>query len=293
MPRGDYGLIDPFLTIPPPPDRPRQVEPSLARLFHASKTYFSGATLEEMVRDMDEWGIEVAVLDARSAGNMIPSEPYAVGQGVPDDDFDRNCADIVAAQKQYPGRFQGCIPIDPSGVMRAVRQLERAVRDDGFRSCWIMPSLIGLPINHAVYYPVYAKCVELGVSAKVNVGVPGPMRFARPQLPMALDEVLLAFPELKIVAAHVGHPWHVEMIALLQKYPNLYLITSGWAPRHVPPEIWKYMNGRGAGKVLWSSDYPLLSMERCVTEGWEVPLNDAAKRRYLRENANEVYGFGL
>jgi len=48
------------------------------------------------------------------------------------------------------------------------------------------------------------------------------------------------------------------VIALLQKYRNFYLTTSGWASRHVPPELWQLANKRGPDKLMWASDHPLL-----------------------------------
>ena len=87
-------------------------------------------------------------------------------------------------------------------------------------------------------------------------------------------------------------PRQREVVALLQKYPNFYLATSAWSPRHVPQEIWDFANtSRGIGKVMWATDYPLLSVERCVREGLEVPLKEEARRRYLRDNAMEVFKF--
>jgi uncharacterized protein len=154
-----------------------------------------------------------------------------------------------------------------------------------------MPSLVGLPPNHACYFPIYAKCVELGIPIKINVGLPGPLRPASMQHPMALDEVLLAFPELMVVGCHLGHPWISEIVALLQKHRNFYLITSAWAPRYIPAELWNLANKRGPDRLMWASDHPLISLERCAVEGWEVPLNDDARRGYLRENVLKVFKF--
>src|SRR5262249_51712785 len=163
---------------------------------------------------------------------------WDVGQDVQDDEFEAACQRFVRAREVSKGRLQGCISIDPTGMMAAVRRLERAVRDYGFNHAWIMPSMVGLPPDHKVYYPIYAKCAELGVAIKINVGMPGPVTRAVNQRSICLDEVCIAFPELTVVAAHVGHPWHLEVVAMLQKHANFYLITSGFAPKHVPQEIW-------------------------------------------------------
>ncbi len=144
------------------------------------------------------------------------------------------------------------------------------------QSCLLLPDLREM---HRTEYPYQ------------NIGVPGPMRPAAPQHPMALDEVLLAFPELVVAGCHLGHPWHVEVVALLQKHPNFYLITSAWAPKHIPAELWHLANTRGRDRLMWASDFPLLTMQRCAKEGWEAPLKDDARRAYLRHNALSVFKF--
>jgi predicted TIM-barrel fold metal-dependent hydrolase len=116
--------------------------------------------------------------------------------------------------------------------------------------------------------------------------MPGPSHRASLQQPIHLDEVLLAFPELTLVGAHLGHPWIDQVIALLRKYKNFYLMTWGWSRLRIPQAIWDYANTtRGAGKVLWASDYPLLPIGRTATEGRDAPLKPENLRGYLRDNA--------
>ena len=286
-----YKLVDAFLQLPQLSRRTQEqkIDPNIAKWFKPGDAVKLGFTLDDLLRDMDAADVEKGVLTA--AALRPSSSPYSVGQNISDETYEKLCTRVAEIRAQQPGRFHGCLGIDPTGMMRAVRWLERAVREFGFRSCWIMPSLVGLPPNHACYFPIYAKCVELDIPIKINVGVPGPLRPAMPQQPMALDEVLLAFPELTVVGCHLGHPWQGEVIALLQKHRNFYLITSGWAPKHVPPELWQLANKRGPDKLMWASDHPLLSLERCAREGWEVPLADAAKRGYLRDNALKIFRF--
>lgn len=283
----EYRLID---SVAYPPSMKLPKDPLLSKVF--GDIGFQGATLEQMVAEMDECSIQAAIITANGA-SAEPFNPYRVGQTIDDAAFDSACRNVGEMMAQYPGRFFGCVAIDPTGMMKAVRQLERAVREFGFNICFMLPARIGLPPNHACYFPVYAKCVELGVTVRINLGLPAFQGFGWVQQPIHLDEVLLAFPELTVVGAHVGHPWHLECIALLQKYPNFRLLTSGWVPKHVPQELWQFANTRGANKLLWASDYPLLSMQRCAREGWEVPLKEEVKRRYLRENAIETFKLTL
>ena len=287
-----YRLVDAMTGMPSPPRaQARKLDPNIARWFKPSKEMSEGAALEDMVAAMDAGDVEFAHITAAIMGR-VASPTYGVGQDIPDQLFETLCRRGAELMNRFPGRFKACIGLDPSRVMGAVRRLEKAVREFGYSGAYIMPSMIGLPPNHASYFPIYAKCVELGLPIKINVGVPGPLRRAAMQSPMLLDEVLLAFPELVVVGVHLGHPWQGEVIALLQKYPNFYLATSAWAPKHVPRELWDFANTRrGINKLMWATDYPLLTVERCVREGWEVPLKDEAKRRYLRDNALEVFKF--
>src|SRR5437762_2971525 len=106
MPR-DYLIADPFITLPSGGEQ-RHVDPSLARLFKKSDAYFKSETVEDMIQNMDEAGIEVAVVHSRTAGTQIPENPWAVGQGATDAGFDANCEAMAEAVAKYPGRLQGC-----------------------------------------------------------------------------------------------------------------------------------------------------------------------------------------
>lgn len=286
----EFKLVDPFLNMPRNPAEKADIDPNIARWFKDSKAMIHGATPQEMLADMDEAGIEKGMITVNPG--QIPTGYYTVGQNVTEASFEAACEQWANLRKVAPDRIFGCIWIDPTGMMQAVRQLERAVRDFGFKACHLMPSVTGLPPTHACYYPIYMKCVELGIPLKINVGVPGPLRPAEPQRTYYLDEVCVAFPELTVVGTHVGHPWHMESVALLQKHANFYMITSGFAPKHVPQEIWDVANKRVPHKVMWSSDYPILPMQRCAQEGWEAPLRDHVRQKYLRDNALEVFKLG-
>ena len=101
------------------------------------------------------------------------------------------------------------------------------VRDLGFVALRVVPWLWGLPPNDRRYYPLYAECVELGVPFCTQVGHTGPLRTSGTGRPIPyLDDVALDFPELTIVAGHIGYPWTEEMVALSRKHPNVHIDTS-------------------------------------------------------------------
>ena len=148
-----YKLVDAFLQVPPLSSKPldRKIDPNIAKWFKPGDQVKHGFTIDDLVRDMDAAEVEQGVM---TAGVMrLPPSPYTVGQNIADETYEKICTKVAAMLQQYPGRFHACFGLDPTGMMRAVRWLERAVKEFGFRSAWIMPSLVGLPPNHACYYP--------------------------------------------------------------------------------------------------------------------------------------------
>ena len=289
-----YQLIDPFLNLPQEPGTVRIADPNMRRWFKGSQHMLEGASFEDTIAEMDKAGIEKGVLlTAGKSANAHPGSPWKVGMDITDEAFEEACQTLADWCARSNGRLYPQIWIDPAEGMKAVRRLEQAVKDFGCVAAHLMPATTGLAANHQSYYPVYAKATELDIPVKINVGFPGPStRMGWTQRTLALDEICVAFPDLIVVATHVGHPWHLETVAMLQKHANFRLITSGFAPRHVPEEIWRAANTRAGHKVMWSSDFPVLPMDRCANEGWELPLKDDVRRGYLRDNALETFKLG-
>lgn len=236
--------------------------------FKREREIFEDAPLERLLADMDAAGVARAVL---TIDGSDPA-PYR---------------DVIRA---FPERFLASAVVDPTAGMSTVRQVERLVADFDVRLLRVVPFLIGRPPNDKVYYPLYAKCIELGVPISINTGIPGPPMPAEPQRPLHLDEVCLFFPELVCIMAHGADPWWGEAIRLLLKYPNLYMMTSAYAPKYLPPELLHFMNTRGQGKVLFASDHPVLAFDRCLAEAEALPLRDGVLARYLHDNAAGVFG---
>ncbi|MEX2080239.1 MAG: amidohydrolase family protein [Dehalococcoidia bacterium] len=283
---GEY--IDVWVNLPA--REQRVLDPNMERWFaKSSPDLIGGITPDEMFAKMDAAGIEKGLLTAGVIGS-VPANPFVGGKEAYSlKDFEAECELVAGICRQFPGRLYGACLLDPTQGMNAVRMFELAVRDYGFRAARLFPAGTNIEPDHPMSYLIYAKSIELGVPVSVNIGVPGPVRFARYQRPIDLDEVLVSLPEAKIVATHVGHPWHLETIAMLQKHANFSLMTTGWAPRHLPPELIEFMNTRGKEKVLWSADYPVQPFDRCVTQALELPLRDGVIRRYMRDNALRIF----
>ena len=205
------------------------------------------------------------------------------------DEFRAKCQEVADICQAYPGRIFGSCNVDPNLRMDAVRMVEIAVKEYDFRAVRMMGALTNCRPNDALCFPIYTKCIELGIPIVINIGFPGPVRYAKYQRPLDLDDVCVTFPELMVVATHNGHPWHLETVALLQKHANFRLMTSGFVPKYVPQEIIYTLNTRAQHKVMFSADYPIQDFQRCVDEALKLPLRPGILRRYMRENALETF----
>lgn len=235
--------------------------------FHRGKALYEGTPLDDMVAQMEAAGVERGLLTIDAAD----PKPYVEMAG------------------RYSGRFLLSAVIDPMQGMEAVRTVERLVKEYDVRLIRMVPFLVNRAPNDKVYYPVYAKCIELGVAASVTTGIPGPPMPAEPQRPLYLDEVCLFFPELVLIMAHGADPWWGEAMRLMLKYPNLYMMTSAYLPKYLPEELIHFMNTRGQDKILFATDFPFLPFDRAVETAKALPFRPGVLKKYLRDNARRVF----
>ncbi|CAJ1508849.1 amidohydrolase family protein [[Mycobacterium] holstebronense] len=174
----------------------------------------------------------------------------------------------------------------------ALRELSAVAGDLPVVYAVVGPSFWGdgqYPPSDAVYYPLYAKCAELDLPLCVNTGIPGPPIPGEVQHPIHLDRVCVRFPELRLCMIHGADPWWDVAIRLLIKYRNLRLMTSAWSPKRLPESLLHFMRTRGAGKVIFASDWPVLRMDRVVPEARALDLPPDVLDKYLYRNAADFF----
>jgi predicted TIM-barrel fold metal-dependent hydrolase len=199
--------------------------------------------------------------------------------------------EVASLVRAYPDRFIGVGSVDLSRPMEAVRELRRCVRELGFRAVRILPWLWNLPPDDRRYYPIYAECVELGIPFCLQVGQTGPLRPSEPGRPIPyLENVALEFPDLRIVGGHIGAPWASEMVFLARKFPNVYIDTSAYKSSRYPPELVAYLRGGGRKKVMFGSNYPMISAADCLRDLEALDLDAEVLRLFLHGNAERVFG---
>ena len=284
------AVFDAWINLPYLPGEVTPDPSVVARFKRGNSAYEGGETIADVVAEMDRLGVEAGVL-TKVPRDITP--PYVHGTKSGEQVLRDTCERLAKIAADHPGRFLTSVGIDPRLGYEAAKHVRIAVREYGITCIRIIPMFTGIAIDDKLAYPLYTVACDEGAVVSINVGVPGPMKPAKLQRTILIDEVALAFPELKLVMSHLGDPWISETVAMLIKHPNVFAMTAGWAPKYIPEEILRFAERRNPGKLMWASDYPILPIERAVVEGRAVPLTGAAREGYLGANARKVFGHGL
>ncbi len=231
-----------------------------------------GPTVEGLLAAMDDAGVATGVL---TAGLSDPERAHRAG-GYAAEDF-------IAIAEEHPGRFLVSATVDraakPVDNVRRVRELAQHPAVVLIR---VTPLVEQYELNHRLYYPVYAACAELGLPVSINVGVPGPQVRSRCQDPVLLEDVLIDFPGLAVIGAHMGHPYEALLIQYMLKWPQLHLMTSAYLATYMDPAMVRFMDSsRGRGRLLWASDHPVIPARKALDAARALPLSDEGMAEFL------------
>jgi predicted TIM-barrel fold metal-dependent hydrolase len=108
--------------------------------------------------------------------------------------------------------------------------------------------------------------------------------------PMTLDDVAVDFPELTIILAHPSFPWQDEAISVALHKPRVYIDLSGWSPKYFPANLIQYANTLLRHKVLFGSDFPVITPDRWMSDFEKLPIKDEVRPLILKENAARLFG---
>jgi predicted TIM-barrel fold metal-dependent hydrolase len=180
-----------------------------------------------------------------------------------------------------------------------VREFEELVRERGFCGLSVRPFMIGVPADDRRYYPLYAKCVELGVPVSIHSSANWTtVSVSDLGHPRHIDVVAADFPELKLIMSHAGYPWVLEACLLAWKYPNVYLELAAHRPRYLaaPGTGWDPLLRFGTTtikeKVLFGTGWFLLGRPpgQVVDEFRELPVPDHVLELWMWRNAEALIG---
>jgi hypothetical protein len=205
---------------------------------------------------------------------------------------------VAAAAARHPDVLIPFASVDPARGAAAVRAARTLVAEHGVRGFKFHPSLQAFHPNDRAVYPLYEALAELGVPALfhsgqtgIGAGMPGGggirLKYSNP---LALDDVAADFPDLTIIIAHPSFPWQDEALAVATHKPNVFIDLSGWSPKYFPPQLVQYANSLLKHKVLFGSDFPLISPDRWMKDFAALPIKDEVRPLILKGNAIRALG---
>jgi uncharacterized protein len=204
-------------------------------------------------------------------------------------------AEVAAANSDVLIPFAS---VDPARGAEGIRRARRLIEEHGVKGFKFHPNLQAFFPDDRSAYPLYEVIAEAGLPALFHTGhsgigngLPGGgglrLKYSNP---MCLDDVAADFPELKIVLAHPSFPWQDEAISICLHKANVWIDLSGWSPKYFPPQLVQYANTQLRTKVLFGSDYPLITPDRWLADFDALPLKDEVRPLILKENAATLLG---
>jgi predicted TIM-barrel fold metal-dependent hydrolase len=247
--------------------------------FEGIGDFFGGALLDETGGDASGLDVLTAVMDKTGVDIGIMTAGLSAGT-----------EDVLLIADKQPGRLLVSAMVDsPTTPTANVKRVRALAEHERFCMVRVSPLVAQYPLNDKLYYPVYAACEEAQIPVAINVGIPGPRVRSACQDPVLLEDVLIDFPDLVVIGAHMGHPYEALLMQYMLKWPNLYLSTTAYLAKYMDPALVKFMNtSRGLGRVLFGSDHPFLPLPRALDEARALPLSDSAMEAFLGGTARRL-----
>jgi predicted TIM-barrel fold metal-dependent hydrolase len=206
--------------------------------------------------------------------------------------------DVGAAASRYFGRSSVPTALDPTRGREAVEEASRLIAAGGVRGFKLHPPLQQFAPNDRSVYPFYEVLEGARLPVIFHTGHSGIGTGARGGggvrlkygAPMLIDDVAVDFPDLPIVLAHPSFPWQDEAISVCLHKPQVYIDLSGWSPKYFSPTLVQYANTLLRQKVLFGSDYPLITPDRWLKDFDALPIRDEVRPLILKENAVRLLG---
>jgi len=238
---------------------------------------------DEMIARMDELGIASVLLPSTDVGRRGRTDAF---------DFEHVASRWEETEKlarRWPGRFAALAVVDPERGMAAVRETRGRLTESWVAGLHVHTHSWDRRLDHADYYPHYALAAETGVAVVVQAGTSGGLMASECGRPITLDRAALYFADTPFVLSHLGWPWVDEAVALALKFPNVYLGTAAYPPRHWPAVITDFLRGPGRGKVVFGTNFPTVGHRHALHQLAELDLDADVESALLVGAARAVF----
>jgi predicted TIM-barrel fold metal-dependent hydrolase len=252
----------------------------------AARKYFGNSGVSYGRKELAEYyrsrniGCVVFSVDERLTGRpQVPNDEVAA--------FAAENSDIVMAFAS----------VDPMRGPDAVKEARRLIATGGIRGFKLHPPLQQFHANDKTAYPFYEVIAEAKLPvifhtghSGIGTGMPGGggvrLKYGNP---MDIDDVAVDFPDMPIIMAHPSFPWQDEAISVCLHKPQVYIDLSGWSPKYFSPVLIQYANTLLKKKMLFGSDYPLITPDRWLADFAAIAIRDEVRPLILKENAARLF----
>jgi predicted TIM-barrel fold metal-dependent hydrolase len=256
-------------------------------LLDAAARYFGAAPVQPTARELADYYRE------RNMVAVIFNVDDEAGMGRPR----LGNQEVLAAARENPDVLIPFASVDPHKGKLAVREIS-ALIEAGARGFKFHPNTQAFWPNDRDHYRLYEPIADAGLiclfhsgTTGIGAGMPGGggvrLKYSNP---MCVDDVAADFPGLKIILAHPSFPWQDEALAIAVHKPNVYIDLSGWSPKYFPENLIRYTNTLLRHKMLFGSDYPLITPDRWLSDFEKLPIKDDVRPLVLKENAAQLLG---
>lgn len=221
----------------------------------------------------------------------VDSERYMGDDRVPN-------TDVTEAARRHPDVFIPFASIDPLRDAEALDEAQDLLENHGVRGFKFHGGVQGFAPDDPAAVRMYEllaehKSIALFHSGQTGIGRTSPggggvrLKWMNP---MYIDDIAVDFPDLKLVLAHPSFPWQAEALAIARHKQNVYIDLSGWSPKYFDPQLVQHANSLIKDKVLFGSDFPVLSPDRWLADFEHQTFKEEVKPLILRENAVRLLG---
>jgi predicted TIM-barrel fold metal-dependent hydrolase len=208
--------------------------------------------------------------------------------------------EVIDAARENSDIMIAFASIDPHKGKLGVREARQLIAEGGIRGFKFHPTCQGFFPNDRMAYRLYEVIAEHKLPAIFHSGHSGigtgmrgggGMRLKYSN-PMYLDDVAVDFPDMKIIIAHPSWPWQDEALSVCLHKSNVYIDLSGWSPKYFSPQLVQYANTQLKRKMLFGSDYPVITPDRWISDFREAGFRPEVHELILKKNAIDLLGLG-
>jgi len=190
--------------------------------------------------------------------------------------------------------------VDPHKGKLGVREARRLIETGVVKGFKFHPTCQGFFPNDQLAYPLYEVIAEYKLPAifhsgysGIGSGMPGggglKLKYSNP---IYFDDVAADFPDMTVIIAHPSWPWQDEALAVCRHKTNVYIDLSGWSPEYFPPQLVQYANSQLKHKMLFGSDYPLITPDRWMKDFEQAGFKPEVRDLILKQNAIKALKLG-